>query len=297
MYKFWSVSTNYLGMRQSICLLGLVLSGLAFGQSAPQAKVAFRMPASYVPDDDVIVKPEDNEISFYQQYVGSDDSSDVVKLRNQIKVWNDNETFAQNYGLRTTLAGSPYFAPTEEQKWNYFENKYLRYLRRKGEQPFKDMPKNWYQEYRASNEVDTIDEMEARFQKSNKKASGTGNSGGGGFLPKALQQKEFKITKKTKFIFQPRVDQGLVIVGFTVGKQTNARAWVGVNGRTEVNFQHKIDSAGFRVMYNYFTDTGEYFTSLDQRIIENVYARYTSSFNPLTEVKDDTVMLLYGKSF
>lgn len=292
MYNFWSKYSNSLGFRHLGLITGLLLTSMCFGQTAPDSKLIFRNPASYIPDDDVIIKPEMNEISFYQQYVASDESSNVVQLRNQIKIWNDNELFAQQYGLRTTLAGSPYFIPSEEEKWEYFKDKYLRYLRRKGEQPLKDAPKNWYQDQRVSNEVDTIDEIEARFQKSNKATSASGKSA----MPKSLQTKEVSVWKNTKFTFQPRVDQGLVIVGFKTSFAV-ARAWVGVNGRTEVNVQQTYDSIGLRAMFNYYTETGKYFTSLDQRIVQNVYARYTASRDPATEVNDNTLMLLYAKTF
>lgn len=288
MYKLWSMSAYTLGFRHLGLIIGLAFTSVCLGQTTPDL---LRRPASYIPDDDVIVKPEINEISFYHQHVGTDESTNVVELRNQIKIWNDNEAFAEQYGLRTTLAGSPYFIPNEEEKWQYFKDKYLRYLRRKGEQPFKDAPKNWYQEYRASNEVDTIDEMEARFKNSAKKASG-----GGSIIPKSLQVKEISIWKKTKFIFQPRVDQGLVIVGIKAPFAT-ARAWVGINGETEINVQQTYDSIGLRAMFNYYAHSGKYFTSLDQRIIENVYARYTASKDPVTEVNDNTLMLLYAKTF
>jgi hypothetical protein len=290
MYKLWSKASNSLGIRHLGLIIGLMLTGVCLGQTAPVSTFVTRAPASYIPDDDVIVKPEINEISFYQQYVSEDESNDVVKLRNQMKVWNDNQIFAEQYGLRTTLAGSPYFVPTEEQKWEYFKSKYLRYLRQKGEQPFKDAPKNWYQDYRASNEVDTIDEMEARFQK------GNGKSSSDSMLPKALQVKEVSLWKKTKFIFQPRLDQGIVVVGFKT-PFAYARAWVGVNGETEINVQQTYDSIGMRAMFNYYAHSGKYFTSVDQRIMQNVYARYTASRDPLTEVNDNTLMLLYAKTF
>jgi hypothetical protein len=249
-----------------------------------------RLPASYVPDDDVIVKPVSNEISFYQQYISSDESSDVVKSRNQIKVWNDNQVFADQYGLNTSLAGSAFFVPTQEEKWQYFNDKYLRYLRAKGERPLQQMPQTWYQEYRASNEVDTIDEIESRFKKNNKTTSG------GSALPDSLQVKEVSLWKKTTFIFQPRLDQGIVVVGFKT-PFAYARAWVGVNGRTEINVQQTYDSIGLRAMFNYYADSGEYFSSVDQRLTESVYARYTRSNNPVTKIQDDTLMLLYAKKF
>jgi hypothetical protein len=303
MFRFWSLSRNYAVLGQLSLLLALVLALPAFGQSSPNIIVKkdriSREPASYIPDDDVIVKPVDNEVSLYQQYVASDNGQDVVKSRNQLKVWNDNKIFAEQYGIDTTLTGSAYYVPTQEEKWQYFKNRYMRYLRQKGEQPLKSMPQQWYNSYRASNEVDTIDEMESRFKKSNSGARATQNN----FLPPSLQQKEVNLWKQTKFIFQPRVDQGLVIVGIK-GPIAYARAWVGVNGQAEFNVQKSIDSIGFRVMFNYYTNNGRYFTSIDQRIVQNVYARATSTRDPRqTSVngngayRDDSLMLLYAKQF
>jgi hypothetical protein len=289
MFKVWSQFTHYLAFRQ-LALLALCLSGLSYGQAAPKARLVTRMPASYIPDDDVIVKPVNNELSFYQQYVAKDKSEEVINARNQIKIWNDNQQFAEQYGLDSSLAGSAFFVPSPEEKWEYFKDRYFRYLRRKGEQPFKEMPKNWYQEYRASNEVDTIDELEDKFQATNK------NSTSGEALPDALQAKEVSVWKKTKFIFQPRLDQGLVIVGFK-SPLAYARAWVGVNGKTEINIRQSFDSVGFRAMFNYEADTGKYFTSLDQRITDNISARVTSHRDPRNLVEDETLMLLYAKQF
>lgn len=299
MYSFWTHSRKYLILGQFILILGSAAAETVSGLSTPNLVMKkdriSREPASYIPDDDVIVKPVDNELSFYQQYVAADNSEDVVKSRNQLKVWSDNQVFADQYGMDSTLAGSGYFVPTAEEKWEYFKSRYMRYLRQKGEQPFKDMPKTWYNDYRASNEVDTIDEMEERFKASAKKSTVTKST-----LPKAFQEKEVQLWKKTKFIFQPRVDQGLVIVGVKTpyGK---ARAWVGVNGETEVNVQQTFDSIGLRVMYNYFAHSGRYFTSVDQRLMENVYLRVTSNKDPQREKQDmyqnDTAMLLYAKTF
>lgn len=293
MFNFWTHSRNHQGFRQLITVSLLMITGVVQGQVTP-ANFVMREPASYIPDDDVIVKPIDNELSFYQQYVASDNSNEVVISRNQLKVWNENQQFADQYGMDSSLTGSSFFVPTPEEKFEYFKDRYMRYLRRRGEQPIKDMPKTWYQDYRASNEIDTIDEMESRFKKTTKKTT-TDKA-----LPEAFQQKEISLWKKTKFIFQPRVDQGLVIVGIR-GPIAFARAWVGVNGQTEINIQKQIDSIGFRVMFNYYTDTGRYFTSADQRITDNVYARVTSQKNPegtdAAARQDNTLMLLYAKQF
>lgn len=277
--------------RQLGLSLVLLTPILSWGQSSP----VIRMPASYVPDDDVIVKPVDNELSFYQQYVASDKSDNVLESRNQLKIWNDNQTFADQYGMDSTLAGSAFFVPTPEEKWEYFKDRYMRYLRRRGEQPLKEAPKTWYQEYRASNEVDTIDQMEARFRDSNDNATVEKK-----ILPGSLQAKEVNLWKKTRFIFQPRIDQGLVIVGVR-SPIAYVRAWVGVNGQTEVNAQQSFDAIGLRLMFNYFAQSGKYFTSVDQRLTNNIYARFTSNKDPQhlpgTPYQDDTLMLLYAKTF
>jgi hypothetical protein len=288
MLNIWSHLRCYQGFRQFAAVTLIFVTSYAEGQIAHDNYVS-RRPASYIPDDDVIVKPVDNELSFYQRYVAQDNSEDVVQSRNQLKVWNDNQLFADQYGLDSRLAGSSFFVPTPEEKFEYFKERYMTYLRRKGEQPLKDAPKNWYQDLRASNEVDTIDEMEARFKNSNTKSTKTN-------VPDALKEKEVSLWKQTKFIFQPRVDQGLVVVGIR-GPIAYARAWVGVNGETEVNVQKSIDSIGFRIMYNHYTQSGKYFTSMDQRLVENVYARVTSQKDPAKLSEDNTFMLLYARQF
>lgn len=295
MFNFWALLKDYSRFRQFVLSYLVLATGLCFGQdldmeSSRRVSSFGRAPANYVPDDDIILRPVQNELSFYQQYVASDKSDEVVESRNQIKVWNDNQVFADQYGLDSNLAGSAFFVPTPEEKWEYFKNRYMRYLRRKGEQPLRDAPKNWYQEYRASNEVDTIDELEDKFKKSQKRNSPSKN------ISETFRAKEVNLWKETKFIFQPRVDQALVVVGIK-GPIAYARAWVGVNGRTEINIRKDIESIGFRAMYNYETDTRKYFTSIDQRLVSNVYLRLTSSKDPLAKREDQTVMLLYGKQF
>ncbi len=292
--KLWSQIKSYPTIKHSVGVSLLLAVGFAQGLVTPvvhtPGPTVERKPASYVPDDDVIVRPVDNELSFYQQYVASDNGREVTQSRNQLRIWNENQQFADQYGLDSTLAGSTFFVPTPDEKFEYFKQRYMRYLRQRGEQPLKDAPKNWYENFRTSNEVDTIDEMEARFRQGNK-GSRVDRS-----LPRAFQEKEVSLWKKTRFIFQPRVDQGLIIVGIR-GPIANARAWIGVNGETEVNIQKSFDSTGTRLMYNYYANSGRYFTTLDQRLVQNVYLRVTSQKNPEQKSKSDAAMLLYAKQF
>src|SRR5688500_13028114 len=126
MSSFWSLFNSSPRFRQFRLSLGTMLvTSMVWGQSSPtinyvEKRVQNRAPASYVPDDDVIVKPVDNELSFYQQYIASDKSQEVLNSRNQIKTWNDNQQFADQYGMDSTLAGSAYFVPTPDEKWEYF---------------------------------------------------------------------------------------------------------------------------------------------------------------------------------
>jgi hypothetical protein len=290
MSKYWSLLRKHLGFRQATMIAACLVTSICQGQSTSLN----RSPASYIPDDDVIVKPVDNQLSFYQRYVATDTSDDVKISRNQIKIWSDNQVFADQYGMDSSLSGSAYYVPTKKEKWDYFSNKYLRYLRGRGEQPLRDVPKSWYEEYRASNEVDTIDELEGRFRGTQKKSSY------GSDLPDALKAKEINVWKKTNVIFQPRLDQGLVIVGIK-NPIADARAWVAANGKTEINVQQSFNSIGARVMFNFYADTGKYFSSIDQKVAENLYARFTSNKDPKhaigTPYQDDTLMLLYARQF
>lgn len=279
--------------RQYGALASILITSAVFGQVSHRPTIT-RSPANFLADDDVVAKPVDNELSFYQQYVASDVSDEVVTSRNQIKVWNDNQLFAEQYGMDSSLAGSPFYVPTQEEKLEYFKSRYMRYLRNKSERPLKDAPKEWYKNYRASNEVDTIDELESKFRSTMTRSSAGNN------LPESLQAKEVSIWKKTKFIFQPRLDQGLVIIGVK-SPIAYARAWVGANGKTEFNLQQSFDSTGTRIMANYYADSGKYLSSLDQRLVENIYARVTATRDPKLENEpgnqDNTLMLLYTKQF
>lgn len=286
MTNYWTITCNYLKFKHLVGGATLLAVCAAWGESG----LAKRAPANYLPDDDVIVRPINNEVGFYQRYVAQDKSIEVIQSRNQIQIWQNNQAFAEQYGYDSTGTGSAYYVPTAEEKWEYFKDRYMRYLKRQGEQPFKDMPKDWYADFRESQRVDTIDELEAGFKRTQKK-SHTGK-----VLPKEFQAKEVSFWKENKFVFQPRLDQGLVIVGLR-GKFIDARAWVGVNGKTEINIKKEIEEIGFRAMFNYELDNGEYFTSIDQTITEHLKARFIASKKPDRKEKDEQIMLLYARTF
>jgi hypothetical protein len=55
------------------------------------------------------------------------------------------------------------------------------------------------------------------------------------------------------------------------------------------------------MMANYYTQSGQYISSIDQRITDHLYARLTATKNPDVEdgtrSNDETIMLLYNKEF
>jgi hypothetical protein len=229
-----------------------------------------RKPASIIPNDDVIVVPVAAQMSFYERHVANDKNwKDVGRVELQIKLWQENANLAQQYGLDADSIGSRYYVPTSDEKWEYISRSYMRYLRRKGEEPLKDGSKEWFRQWNADKEVNSIDEMEATFKATNKKSQ---------YIPSSLQEREIGKTKKFRMYFQPRVEQGLLIVRMT-SALVDGRAWIGINGESEVNLQRRFNT-GTRLMFNYFTHNQQYLTSIDQSLGGGFSARFIHSFDP-----------------
>lgn len=269
MSKFYTVLRHCRKLGQVIGIGALCFSA-TLAPEAQRKVSAGRRPANYVPNDDVIAVPVNAEIGFYEKHVANDKSwSDKSAVQNQIRIWQENELMAQQYGLNTQSGA--YYVPTSEEKWNWMQRSYFRYLKRKTEDPFREEPKNIWRNWTANDEVNSIDEMEARFRATSRR-SVTGKA-----LPSAFQEKSAK-TKKFKLNFQPRLEQGLIIVRAT-SQWFDARAWVAVNGETEVNVQRTF-ATQTRFMMNYYVHSGEYLTAMDQNIGYGFSARVTSSWNP-----------------
>jgi hypothetical protein len=236
-----------------------------------QSKIS-RKPASTVPNDDVIVVPVEAKMTFYERNFLQDKSVDVGLVQQQIKLWQENANLALQYGLDQDSIGSQYFVPTNTEKWQYIQRSYFRYLKRQGEQPLKDESQAIMRQWNADKEINSIDEMEATFRSTTKKVP-TGQN-----LPSSFQEKEVSKSKKFRMYFQPRIEQGLMIVRMT-SSIVDGRAWIGFNGDSEVNLQRSFDF-GTRVMFNYFTNNQQYLTSIDQNLGHGFSARYIHSYNP-----------------
>lgn len=290
MSKFYTVLGHCRKLGQAIGLGALCFSA-ALAPEAPRKVNVGRSPANYVPNDDVIAVPVNAEIGFYEKHVLNDKSwSDKSAVQRQIRIWQENELMAQQYGLNTQSGA--YYVPTSTEKWNWMQRSYFRYLKKKSEDPFKQEGQDVWRSWTANDEVNSIDEMEARFRAT------TTRSATGKPLPTAFQEKTAK-TKKFKLNFQPRLEQGMVIVRAS-SQWFDARAWVAVNGETEVNVQRTF-ATQTRFMMNYYVHSGEYLTALDQNIGYGLTARLTSSWDPnntdVNAQRNQTAQLNYSTEF
>jgi hypothetical protein len=256
-----------------------------------------RAPASFVPDDDVIVPPVDHELNFYEKFfLANEEALDPTNLKGRVKIWQENENLAQAHGIDTSINNSPYYVPTQDEKWQLFQRTYFRYIKRQGEDPLKTEGKNVLRNWTASDEIDSIDELEAAFRQENEEARATRRDS----ILNANKAVAQKTLKNFKFSFQPRLEQGVIIMRAQT-PYLEVRAWVGVNGQTELNAQRTFTSTKTRVMVNYFTDSQRFLSSIDQDLSETWKARFTSVSDPDQTApelaNDQRIQLIYNKSF
>lgn len=251
-----------------------MLAALPLAQD-PIKEIIGREPANYVPNDDVIVVPVAAEMSFYEKHFLNDKVfSSKSQVQQQVKIWQENELMAQRHGLDTQSAGSLYYVPTNDEKFQVVQRSYFRYLQKKGEDPFKQSGQSIVRDWTANDEVNSIDEMEAAFRATARR------DGIGRPLPKAFQQRQVAKTKKFRFNFQPRVEQGLIILRME-GPIVDVRAWVAANGETELNAERKFEATGTRFFVNYFAHEGRYLSVMDQDLLyPGLRARFTSTWDP-----------------
>ena len=274
---------------------GLMLAAIPLAQD-PIKEIVGREPANYVPNDDVIVVPVDAEMSFYEKHVLNDKVfSGKSQVQQQIKIWQENELMAQQYGLDTQSVGSLYYVPTNDEKFKVVQRSYFRYLQKKGEDPFKQEGQSIVRDWTANDEVNSIDEMESAFRATARR------DGVGRPLPKAFRERQVAKTKKFRFNFQPRVEQGLIILRME-GPIVDVRAWVAANGETELNAERKFEATGTRFFVNYFAHEGRYLSVMDQNLMyPGLRARFTSTWDPDEQAPERAnerrYQLLYSTAF
>jgi len=296
MHIFWSILKTRKAFRQMI-LLGLAV----FSQSLDVHQALGRKPAHYVPNDDVIVVPVEAKISFYEKHFLNDESwSEKSLVQQQIRIWQENELMAQRYGMDTESIGSQYYVPTNDEKFRFIQRSYFRFISRQGSQRLQDTSRSTLRQWSSSDEINSIDEMDAAFRSSNSNARATQR-------PSLLREESFAQAKRTKFRYQLRPEQAMVIIRME-SPWVEARAWLSPTG-AEFNLQRSFESTGTRLMVNYFTDEGRYLAVADQSLgYEGLLARATATRqtaqatltqpNVGTQLQDDqTLQILFTRQF
>lgn len=275
--------------------MALMLAAIPLAQDQSK-EIVGRRPANYVPNDDVIVVPVDAEMSFYEKHVLNDKTfANKSRVQQQIRIWQENELMAQQHGHDTQSAGSIYYVPEADEKFKYVQRSYFRYLQKKGEDPFKTEGQAIIRDWTADDEIESIDEMEAAFRATARR------DGVGRPLPKAFRERQVAKTKKFRFNFQPRIEQGLIILRME-GPIVDMRAWVAANGETELNAERRFELTGTRFFVNYFAHEGRYLSAIDQNLVyPGLRARFTSTWDPdelaPERANERRYQLLYSTAF
>ena len=296
MFKKWSYLRSCLSFRQAP-LLALIF----FSHSMDLHRSSGRKPAHYVPNDDVIVVPVEAKIGFYEKHILNDKAwSEKSLVQQQIRIWQENEQMAQRYGMDTDSIGSQYYVPLNDEKFRYIQRSYFRFISRQGSSQLQETGRSTIRQWTASDEISTIDEMDAAFRNSNSNARASQR-------PSFLREENFAHTKRTKFRYQLRPEQAMVIIRME-SPWVEGRAWISPTG-AEFNLQRHFESSGTRVMVNYFTDEGRYLAVADQSLgVEGFMVRATATrqavaVDPLkadtgTQLQDDqTLQLMFSRQF
>jgi hypothetical protein len=262
--------------------------------SKSPCKKAGRKPANFVPDDDLIVVPMIIEKSFVERFNDRHEGR-FKSAKKTLEFWISQEAYAEAYGLESS--GFVHL-PTAEQKENFMQKHYLRFISKDLEKTTNSGIKNSWEEWTADDEIDAIQAIENHEK----------------VLVRARKQRgksELKATKtvkvgksNVKFGFQPRVELGML--KFTMRTDNyKLRAWVGINGNQEVKLSREFKSTKTSAFINYYIDATRVLMAIDQRISRNWRLRYThvkdfDKFNEWAqgnETENNIAQLMYGIRF
>jgi hypothetical protein len=259
--------------------LALIVSFLVSSMCCASEKVKCgRKPANFVPDDDIIVVPMVIERNFIEDFHHKH-GGEFKSARKKLQHWITQEQYAQDYGLENTGIVT---LPTVEQKENFLQRHYLRFLSKDIERSTNSSIKNTVESWSADDEIDSITAVEQHEKVIIKARRSKGKSD-------LKHTKSVKVGEaKMKIGFQARPEIGMA--KFTVkSKYFSARAWVGVNGNQELKVEKKFKSTGTKAFVNYYIDETRLLAAVDQRVARHwtmrlTHAKDTDTFENLTKV-------------
>ncbi|MBD66362.1 MAG: hypothetical protein CME62_14220 [Halobacteriovoraceae bacterium] len=252
-----------------------------------------RAPANFVPDDDLIVVPMVIEKNIYERF-NEKHEEDFKEAREKLAFWITQEEYAKAYGLEDTGAVD---LPTQDERERFLQRNYLRFLSKDVERSTNGELQDTLRRWTADDELDAI-EMQEKHEEVLVRAR---KERGGKVYKK---EKEVKVgEERIKFGFQPRLEIGMVKIDMET-PYFEAKAWLGVNGNQEINFEKKIRSWGSKFRANYEIDQSRLLCAYDQRLIGNLSLRFSHTkdmdgFSRFTKsgIEDNVTQLRFGMRF
>ncbi len=252
-----------------------------------------RAPASFVPDDDMIIVPMTLENNFYDRF-HERHKDEFQSAKKTLRRWIRQEDYAEAYGLENRAV----FLPTPEQKQRFFEKRYMRFLSKDVEKSTNQNLQQTLEELTSDDEIDQIRAVELHEKVLIKAESNRGK--------KSLKKsKEVKVAgEKIKFGFQPRLEIGMA--KFTLSTRVfKARAWLGINGNQEVYVERKFKSTNTRAFMNYYVDQTRILAAVDQKLSRHWSLRLTHNkdfdkaddWNRTGDVENNIFQLRFNMGF
>lgn len=228
-------------------------------------KSAGRMPASFVPNDDVALAPMEQEL-WINRVLIEDDAGVLSRMQQNFKSWEQTDKYAEQWNLSST---GLYVTPTDEERKSYLSKELLQYI-----------------DKRVSGEVKRAEEGSALHTV--------------GQVQEAMKPNTtVEVSPLLKFRFRARVIQREVrLLVENPWLECNAKA--NLSGDLEVNLAKNLDY-GVRANLFYKVNEGYWVTSFSKSLTNNlsgVVSSYaTDKQMAFSEDANTTVQLVFSQPF
>lgn len=274
MYKF-QVCTNF---KQIVLAILLAASHILFAGESINRK-----PANFIPNDDVILVPLEYETHFMVRHIDPT-KPNLALIKNQIETWVTQEQYVREWGIESTGLYRP---PTQEEKLNFFQRNFLRYVSKETREPLKQTVNEWWNQDDAETEVQRVKQVTEDTNSKKDKVIAT----------KIINKKSEAKAEEFKIKFKPRPLKGFFSLALR-SSYFNADGVLGVNGRFDIRLWRTFSSIGVDTMAYYDLQAQRTITSITKRLTPTVDISLTSTFTPIETIKEDHRLRIgYNKAF
>jgi hypothetical protein len=225
-----------------------------------------RGPATYTPNDDIVLVPQAVD-TWTNNVIVEDDAGIMVSVRDQLKAWDTRQQYAQEWDLEDT---GLYDVPNPDEQERYLNRNILRYL-----------------DKRLSGEV--------------KRADSGSTMHTVGKVHNALRPKaEAGISQNIKLKFRAKVLQGRGYV-YVENPYVDANAMVSATGHVELKVERSFKQVGVHSRVQYNVDQDQWIAQVDKTLSPEITARISSEQDSgsmmFSEKANQTVQLIYSHAF